>query len=68
MGQRMAHISEYSGRVEAIYLRPTELGANVSVADAEWAEWEARRADSQPGLVLWAYVSRDENGRWDMRW
>jgi len=54
--------------VEAIYLRPTELGANVSVADAEWAEWEARRADSQPGLVLWAYVSRDENGRWDMRW
>jgi len=42
---------------------PTELGANVSIADAEWAEQEARRADSQPGLVLWTDGSRDENGR-----
>src|SRR5258705_4226914 len=38
MGQRMVHFSEYSGRVEEIYLPedgPTELGANVSVADPE---------------------------------
>jgi len=40
---------------------PTELGANVSIADAEWAEQEARRANSQPGLVLWTDGSRDEN-------
>jgi len=44
------------------------LGANISVADGEWAEQEARRADSQPGQVLWADGSRDGTGRWDMRW
>ena len=41
---------------------PTEFGANISIADAEWAEQEARRADSQPGPVLWTDGSRDENG------
>ena len=41
---------------------PTEVGANISTADAEWDEKEARRADSQPGLVLWTDGSRDENG------
>ena len=51
MGQRMVHFSEYSGREEEIY-GPTELGASISIADAEWAEQEARRADSQPRLVL----------------
>jgi len=48
MGQRMIHFSEYSGWVEEIFLPedgPTELGANISIADAEWAEQEARRAD-----------------------
>jgi len=48
MGQRMVHFSEYSGRVEEIYLPedgPTELDADVSIADAEWAEQEVRRAD-----------------------
>ena len=38
MGQRMVHFSEYSGRVEEIYLledRPTELVASISIADAE---------------------------------
>jgi len=57
IGQRVVHFSEYSGRVEEIYLPedgPTELGASISIADTEWAEQEARRADSQPGLVLWA--------------
>jgi len=52
MGQRMVHFSEYSGRMEEIYLLedgPTELEASVSVADAEWVEQETRRADSQPG-------------------
>ena len=51
MGQRMVHFSEYSGRVEEIYLPEdgsTELGASILIADAEWAEQEARRADSQP--------------------
>jgi len=65
MGQRMVHFSEYSGRVEEIYLPedgPTELEAKVSIADAEWAEQEARRADGQPGLTLWTDGSRDENG------
>jgi len=65
MGQRMVHFSEYSGRVEEVFLPkdgPTELGANISIADAEWAEQEAMRADSQPGLVLWTGGSRDENG------
>jgi len=41
--------SIYSGRVEEIFLPehgPTELGANISIADAEWAEQEAGRADS----------------------
>jgi len=64
MVQRMVHFSEYSGRVEEIYLPedgPTELGASISIADAEWAKQEARWADSQPGLVLWADGSRDEN-------
>ena len=48
---------------------PTELEASVSVADAGWAEQEARRAeqearraDSQLGLVLWTDGSREENG------
>jgi len=44
----MVHLSEYSGRVEEIYLPedgPTELGARTSIADAEQ---EARKADSQP--------------------
>jgi len=65
MRQRMVHFSEYSSRVEKIYVPgdgPTELEASVSIADAEWAELEARRADSQPGLVLWTDGSRDENG------
>ena len=65
MGQRMVHFSEYSGRVEEIYLPedgPTELEASVSIADAEWAKQEAMRADSQPGLPLWTDGSRDENG------
>jgi len=38
MRQRMVHFSEYSGRVEEIYLledRPTELVASISIADAE---------------------------------
>ena len=38
MGQQMVHFSEYSGRVEEVYLpedRPIELGASISVADAE---------------------------------
>ena len=59
----MVHFSEYW--VEEIHLPedgPTELGASISITDAEWAEQEARRADSQPGLVLWADGSRDENG------
>ena len=82
MGQRMVHFSGYSGRVEEIFLPEdgsTELGANISIADAEWAEQEARRADSQPGLVLWTGGSRDENvtgrerngmrtERWGTRW
>jgi len=42
---------------------PTELGSNISIADAEWADQGARRADSgQPGLVLWTDGSRDESG------
>jgi len=51
IGQRMVHFGEYSGWVEEIYLPedgPTELGSSVSIADAEWAKQEARRADSQP--------------------
>jgi len=39
-----------------------ELGAAITVAEAEWAEQEARKADGQPGLTLWADGSRDENG------
>ena len=38
MGQRMVHFSEYSGRVEEIFLPEdglTELGANISIADTE---------------------------------
>jgi len=38
MAQRMVHFSEYTGRVEEIYLPedgPTELGASISIADAE---------------------------------
>jgi len=31
---------------------PTELGAAITVAEAEWAEQEARKADGQPGLTL----------------
>jgi len=61
MGQRMVHFSDYSGRVE-IYLPedgPTDLDAII--ADAGCAEQEARRADSQPGLMLWTDGSRDEN-------
>jgi len=63
-GTAHVHFSEYSGRVEEVYLPedgPIELEASVSVADAGWAEDEARMADSQPGLVLWADRSRDEN-------
>ena len=41
---------------------PTELEASVSIADAEWAEQEARRTDGQPGLTLWTDGSRDEDG------
>ena len=41
---------------------PTELGVNISIADAGWVEQEAKSADSQPGLVLWTDGSRDENG------
>ena len=46
--QRMVHFSEYS----EIFLPedgPKELGANISIADAEWVEQEARRTDSQSG-------------------
>jgi len=56
---------EYTMRVEEIYLLedgPTEVGARTSIADAEWAEQEAWKAESQPGLVLWTDGSRDENG------
>ena len=52
MGRRMVHFSEYSGRVEEIHLPedgPTELDAAVSIADAEWAEQEARKTDSSQG-------------------
>ena len=65
MEQRMVHFSEYSGRVEEIFLPEdgsTELGANISIADAEWAKQEVRRADSQMELVLWTDGSRNENG------
>jgi len=61
----MVHFSEYSGREEEIYLLedgPSELGANTAIADAEWAEQEARKPDFQPGLVHWTDGSRDENG------
>jgi len=40
----------------------TELGASISMANAEWVEQEARRADSQPGLVLWTDGAWGENG------
>jgi len=43
----MTYSSEYSGRVEETCLPedgPIELGADFSVADAEWAG-EARRAE-----------------------
>jgi len=52
MGRRMVHFSEYSGRVEEIHLPedgPTELDAAVSIADAEWAEQETRKADGLRG-------------------
>jgi len=65
MGQRMVHFSGCSGRVEDIFLPgdgPTKPGANISIADAEWAEQEARRADSQPGQVLWTDGSQGDNG------
>jgi len=65
MGQRMTHFSEYPGRLEEIILPeegPTELGAEITVAEAAWAEQEARKADGQPGLTLWTDGSRDENG------
>jgi len=71
MGQRLVHCSEHSGRVEEIFLPddgPTELDANISIADAEWAEEGARRAGSQPGLVLWTDGSRDDNGAVGTRW
>jgi len=48
----MVHFSEYSGQVEEVYLPedgPTELGARTSIAGTEWAEQEARKADSQRG-------------------
>jgi len=41
LGQRIVHFSEYSRRVEKIFLPedgPTELGANISIANAEWAQ------------------------------
>jgi len=56
MGRRMVHFSDYSGRIEEIVLPekgPTELDAVITVADAAWAEQEARKADGQPGLTLW---------------
>jgi len=68
MVQRMVHFSEYSGRVEEIHLPedgPTELDAAVSIADAERAEQEARKADGQPGLTLW---TDGRTGQWCMRW
>jgi len=64
-GTTRGSFSEHSGQVEEIYLPedgPAELGAYTSIADAEWAGQEARKADFQSGLVLWAYGSRDENG------
>jgi len=45
----MVHFSEYSGRVKEIYLPedgPTELEASITIADAQWAEQEARKADA----------------------
>jgi len=54
--------------MEEVYLPPedgpTELEASVSVADAGWAEQQARRANSQPGQVLWAveWVAWRERG------
>jgi len=41
---------------------PTELEASITIADAQWAEQEARKADAQPGVVLWTDGSRYENG------
>ena len=64
MGRRIAHFSDYSERVEEIVLPeegPTELDAAITVADAQWAEQETRKADDQPGLTLWTDGSRDEN-------
>ena len=61
----MVHFSDYSGRVEEIVLPeegPTELDAAITVAEAAWAEQEARKADAQPGLTLWTDGSRDANG------
>jgi len=58
----VVHFSEYSGRVEEIYLPEDGLGAHTSIADTEWAEQEARKADFQPELVLWTNGLRDENG------
>jgi len=64
MGQRMAHFSEYSGRVDEIFLledRPTELGANISIADAEWAEQEARK-------TIAALRERESSVEIEIRW
>ena len=61
----MVHFSDYSGRAEEIVLPeegPTELYAAITVAEAAWAEQEARKADGQPELTLWTDGSRDDNG------
>jgi len=65
MGQRIIYFCEYSGRVEEIRLPedgPIELGADISVADAEWAEQGARRAGFQTGLTT-AHAVVWKNGR-----
>jgi len=44
----MVHSSEYSGRVEEFYL-PEDGPTKLLIVNAEWADQEARNADSQPG-------------------
>jgi len=60
----MVHFSEYSGRVEEIYLPedgPTELGARTSIADAEWAEQEGGLPAGASALDGWI-AGRERGG------
>jgi len=66
----MVHFSEYSGRVEEIYLSedgPTELGANISAADVEWAEQEVRRRTPNRGWCSGRMGHGTRAGRWGMQ-